>query len=156
MSTQSSSPLTGFSILEIERNGVAPQPKRKSIPLNFPNTKMPFSLSSFTNKSAATKKSAAAESALLEKYADYDIDSQKLARGERGIVVLSPGGDEPILAETEWYYTGKGNFEDKTDKTARKGPAKKNVKEAASKVELLFDAETPDEEKESFIANSPQ
>lgn len=121
--------------------------------MNFPNTKMPLSLSSFTNKSAAPKKSAAAESALLEKYADYDIDSQKLARGERGIVVLSPSGDEPILAETEWYYTGKGNFE---DKTARKGPTKKSVKVAASKVELLFDAETPDEEKESFIADSPQ
>lgn len=51
-------------------------------------------------------KIASSDDALLHKYAEYDIDTQNMAKGERGIVVLSPDGDDPILAQANEYYTG--------------------------------------------------
>ena len=136
---------------------------------------MPFSISSIRTRTLSdtlsanktANKTPATENALLERYADYNIDAQKLARGERGIVVLSPNGEEPILAKTEWYYTGSGNFENNNNNTHGKGLAgtaaqyqaeqarlaKMNAEARAVKVEVLFDAESPDEEKEGFLAD---
>lgn len=67
---------------------------------------MAFSVVEKVKALAADSKSTSAAK-LLERYADFDVDAQKQqGKGERGIVVLSLDGDEPIFAPVEEYFTG--------------------------------------------------
>ncbi|KAJ4358140.1 uncharacterized protein N0V89_002719 [Didymosphaeria variabile] len=82
---------------------------------------MAFSVANLVRKAPAAPSKFTSTRKLLEKYAEYDINTSNMAKGERGIVVISLSGDEPIYATVEEYYTGDGNR--KSSKRAKKGLA---------------------------------
>lgn len=124
---------------------------------------MSFSIATITGQVKAVKALAAkaknVDSGLLDTYAEYDINaSGNAAKGERGIVVLSLDGGEPILAQTEEYYTSDGVVENM--KVAGKGLAgiagqyqaeqaqlaRLNKESQNINFDVVFDAESPNEE----------
>ncbi|OAG00855.1 uncharacterized protein CC84DRAFT_1179969 [Paraphaeosphaeria sporulosa] len=71
---------------------------------------MAFSVPNVVKKAPAADSKLISTKTLLERYAEYDIDAQQQqqAKGERGIVVISLDGDEPIFAPVDEYYTCDG------------------------------------------------
>lgn len=71
---------------------------------------MPFSLITFL-KTLPYPSTTSNPTSVLATYADYALDTsistQPASKGERGIVVLSLDGEEPIYAAVEEYYTGE-------------------------------------------------
>ena len=124
---------------------------------------MPFSIASFVRKAQAVS-STTLDCALLDEYAEFSLDLQKkMAKGERGIVVLSLGGDEPIFAQTEDYFTHDGKVENNNvqrvglARTAgqyqaeQQQLAKMNADAHTVNFDIIFDTESPEEEKDSFL-----
>ena len=107
---------------------------------------------------------ASKDDALLSKYAEYELGAENKAKGERGIVVLSSNGDDPILAPTEEYFTGE-------KKTANQSKGLANVvglyqAEQAHlmkmytgrivKVDVLFDVDSPESVEEDLPVSRSQ
>ncbi|KAJ4292580.1 hypothetical protein N0V90_009243 [Kalmusia sp. IMI 367209] len=70
---------------------------------------MGFSITSFKSKSPFPSRAAKAV-ALLSDYDEFGAealeDFERERKGERGILVLSHGREDPVFAKTEEYYTG--------------------------------------------------
>lgn len=124
---------------------------------------MPFLLASLVKKASAAapkpKSRSARANTLLERYAEFDIDAQHVARGERGIVVLSLDGEAPILTAMEEYCTGASVGTAKRDAglagTARRHAAEEKQLAALAagrsvSYDVLFDAESL-EHKGAFV-----
>jgi hypothetical protein len=124
---------------------------------------MTFSVASLVKKvPAASSKTTSTK--LLERYAEFDIDAQRqMTKGERGIVVLSLNGDEPIFAPVEEYYTSNGakNTKDmeglagiaRQYSAEQKQLAALTAEAQTVNFDVLFDAESP-EERDSFLGKS--
>ncbi|KAL5396128.1 hypothetical protein PMIN06_000018 [Paraphaeosphaeria minitans] len=128
---------------------------------------MAFSVANLVKKAPAADAKLTSNNKLLNRYAEYDIEAQhqhqhqQQAKGERGIVVLSPNGDEPIFAPVEEYYTSDGAKNTKkvdglagtvsqylAEQTAFAGLT---AEARTVSFEVLFDAESPQEEHEAFL-----
>ncbi|KAL5384966.1 hypothetical protein DPSP01_005068 [Paraphaeosphaeria sporulosa] len=125
---------------------------------------MAFSVPNVVKKAPAADSKLISTKTLLERYAEYDIDAQQQqqqAKGERGIVVISLDGDEPIFAPVDEYYTCDGvKNTKKVDGLA--GTANQYLAEqialagltAEARIvsfEVLFDAETSQEGEVTFL-----
>jgi hypothetical protein len=130
--------------------------------MTFPVTSLVKKIPAAPSKTTSTKK-------LLERYAEFDIDAQQqMAKGERGIVVLSINGDEPIFAPVREYYTSDDNgAKDKKDLEGLAGIARQysaEQKEVAGltaesrtvSFDVLFDAESPEEGSSPCLGKSFQ
>lgn len=120
---------------------------------------MAFSVANLVKKALSVDSNLTSTKKLLERYAEYDIEAQQQqqqAKGERGIVVISLDGDEPIFAPVEEYYTSDG-----AKNTDLAGTASQCLAEQTSlagltaeartvSFEVLYDVESPQEEKEAF------